>query len=240
MQVLKKPWICDHVALYYFPQVILSFIQQLFEKDSPGSSLWAGLWEHNRNKPAGLSPLPAATFQWGLQKGHCHLYVRSATFPDHVLREAGPWGDRNSFPPPQLYLSIRPWAIMPTGSYTTLISLSSPESRFGCFSKDAPHPNRRRTFSSKRWQLTLPYWGLPIRYNFFWKMRNWDYLETCWTYSCFSSYTLLLSERQTSWGYVHCRAKDSVGWRKPGEKGLSRCQSQRKLGASYRVTLHPE
>ena len=32
-----------------------------------------------------------------------------------------------------------------------------------------------------------------------------------------------------SWGHVHCRAKYSVDWRKPGEKELSKCQSQRKL-----------
>ena len=93
-----------------------------------------------------------------------------------------------------------------------------------------PHILIGGELSPQNLQLTLPYWGLlPQISLFFWKMRNWDYLETCWTYSCFSSYILLLSERQTSWGHVHCRAKDSVNWRKPGEKGLSRCQSQRKL-----------
>lgn len=112
---------------------------QLCEKHSPGASLRAGLWEHNRKQASGALALPAPAFQWELQKGHCHLYVRSATFPDHVLGEAGPWGDRNSFPTPatlsfyQTPSNHAHWLLRPP-----LISLSSPESRFGCFLQGPP------------------------------------------------------------------------------------------------------
>ena len=62
-------------------------------------------------------------------------------------------------------------------------------------------------------------------------MRNWDYLQTCWTYNCFSSYTVLLSERQTPEGpEVMFTAGPNTQWTGgKREKGLSKCQSQRKL-----------
>lgn len=82
---------------------------------------------------------PSTGIPMGAPKGPLALYVRSATFPDHVLREAGPWGDRNSFSTPATLSSYQTpsshahWLLRPS-----LISLSLPQSRFGSFLQGPP------------------------------------------------------------------------------------------------------
>lgn len=118
MQVLKKNPEFVIRGIILFPQVILSFIQQLFEKDSPGASLWAGLWEHNRKCQQGSHP-PSSDIQWELQKATATFMSGQPHSQTMCPERQDPGVIENSFPPPQLYLSIRPRAIMPTGPKTT-------------------------------------------------------------------------------------------------------------------------